>query len=448
MTMKVISECFVRPQHEVEEAKRCYHLSPGDMFMLSIDPIQKGLLFSFEEWTDLNRPDIESLVKRLKRALSIALVEFYPLAGRFETIKYEDEHACSVYIDCCKGPGARLVHASYVDLTVSDILSSTDVHPAIRSFFDLGEKMVNYDGHTKALLSIQVTELLEGVFIGFTMNHSVVDGTLFIHFVSTLSEIYRSDLEGITEDLIRISRVPLYKMFAPDGYGPIFKVPYLEPEEFVIRYDPGLLRERIFHFSHESMARLKAKANGECGTQDISSFMALSGLEWKSIIQARSPEAHEKTACYLLLNARTRLDPPLSDDYLGNFLRAARVECNVDELLGRSLGRSARLSSPEVKKHTHETICQFIKWRCDHLFVMKPANSIVIGGLARFDMYGPEFGLGRAVAVRMGFANKDNGKVTANPGCEGRGSADLEICLRPPVMSTLEADEVFMDFAS
>ena len=53
---------------------------------------------------------------------------------------------------------------------------------------------------------------------------------------------------------------------------------------------------------------------------------------------------------------------------------------------------------------------------------------MVIGGSHRFDMYGPEFGLGRAAAVRMGYANKDNGKVTANPGREGGGSVDLEIC--------------------
>jgi len=39
-------------------------------------------------------------------------------------------------------------------------------------------------------------------------------------------------------------------------------------------------------------------------------------------------------------------------------------------------------------------------------------------------MYGPEFGLVRAVAVRMGYAIKDNGQVTANPGREGGGSVD------------------------
>jgi len=76
------------------------------------------------------------------------------------------------------------------------------------------------------------------------------------------------------------------------------------------------------------------------------------------------------------------------------------------------------------------------------------ANGVVIGGSHRFDMYGPEFGLGRAAAVRMGYANKDNGKVTANPGREGGGSVDLEICLRPQIMKGLEEDEEFMSFVT
>lgn len=455
-TSKVISECFVRPEHEVEAAKRPYRLGPVDLAMLSIDPIQKGLLFPFE--TDSTRPEIEVLVERLKRSLSIALVHFYPLAGRFEPIKYEEEHACFIFLDCAKGPGAGFIHAS-VDLTVSDILSSTDVHSAVRSFFDLGEKMVNYDGHTKPLLSIQVTELLDGVFIGFTMNHSVVDGTSFIHFVSTLSEIFRSEGEG-GENPTQISRVPLYKMYAPEGYGPIFKLPYLEPEEFIIRYDPGPLRERIFHFSPDSMAKLKAKANGECGTetQVISSFMALSGLVWKSITRARNSPAHENTACSLLLNARPRLEPPLSENYFGNFLGQVKGVCKVEELLGQSLGWAAGVLGQELKRSTHEVIMDLVKTLSERPIVVPPGleradvygaeSSVVIGGSHRFDMYGPEFGLGRAVAARMGYANKDNGKVTANPGREGGGSVDLEICLRPEIMKALEEDEEFMGFVT
>jgi len=249
-------------------------------------------------------------------------------------------------------------------------------------------------------------------------------------------------------------------MHGPEGYGPIFKLPYLEPEEFIVPYDPGPLRERIFHFSPESMARLKAKANKECGsgTQEISSFMALSSLVWRSITRAYNPSGHEKTCCFFALNARPRLNPPLSDDYFGNILDRTSGVRKVDELLSQSLGWGAGVLSQEVKRHNHEAICETLKMFAEHPFVVPrgshhpdfygASHSVVIGGSHRFDMYGPEFGLGWAVAVLMGYCNKDHGKVTANPGREGRGRVDLEICLRPHAMAILEADEEFMSFVS
>ncbi|KAL8255320.1 hypothetical protein R6Q59_033541 [Mikania micrantha] len=37
--------------------------------------------------------------------------------------------------------------------------------------------MVSYNGHFNPTMAVQVTKLQEGVFIGFSVNHVVVDGT-------------------------------------------------------------------------------------------------------------------------------------------------------------------------------------------------------------------------------------------------------------------------------
>ncbi|BFG38840.1 hypothetical protein CerSpe_251140 [Prunus speciosa] len=43
--------------------------------------------------------------------------------------------------------------------------------------------VLNYEGSgSKPLLAVQITELVDGIFIGCTMNHSVVDGSSFWHF--------------------------------------------------------------------------------------------------------------------------------------------------------------------------------------------------------------------------------------------------------------------------
>ncbi|KAF3515407.1 hypothetical protein F2Q69_00000306 [Brassica cretica] len=71
-----------------------------------------------------------------------------------------------------------------------------------------------------------------------------------------------------------------------------------------------------------------------------------------------------------------------------------------------------------------------------------------MGSSPRFDKYGCQFGMGKAVAVRSGYGGKFDGKVSAYPGREGGGSIDLEVCLLPEFMEALESDQEFMSLVS
>ncbi|KAJ0097866.1 hypothetical protein Patl1_28673 [Pistacia atlantica] len=50
----------------------------------------------------------------------------------------------------------------------------------------------NYEGISKPLLTVQITELVNGIFIGFTVNHVMADGTSFWHFFNSWSEMSRA----------------------------------------------------------------------------------------------------------------------------------------------------------------------------------------------------------------------------------------------------------------
>ncbi|PWA81174.1 transferase, Chloramphenicol acetyltransferase-like domain protein [Artemisia annua] len=57
-------------------------------------------------------------------------------------------------------------------------------------------------------------------------------------------------------------------------------------------------------------------------------------------------------------------------------------------------------------------------------------NSIHVGSSPKFNMYGCEFGLGKAVAARSGHTNKGDGKITMSPGREGgTKSVKMESCV-------------------
>ncbi|CAI9763614.1 unnamed protein product [Fraxinus pennsylvanica] len=441
-TVKFVSECFIKPKYSSEESKKPVYLAPWDLMMLSVHYIQKGLLFPKPPGFDEN--SLKDLLQKLKESLSLTLVHFFPLAGRLATLQQDEPPLYTVYIDCVHSPGARFIQAS-LDLSVSDILSPTDVPLLVQSFFD-HDRAINHDGHTSSLLTIQVTELIDGVFIGCSINHVVTDGTSFWHFFNAWSEVFKAKVENN----LTISRPPIHKHWFPEGHGPILNLPFTHQDQFTSRHDAPLMRERVFHFSSESLAKLKGKANSESNSTKISTLQALSAHIWRCVTRARGFLPDEKTNCRLAINNRTRLNPPLPNDYFGNCIQTVKATTTAGELLGNSLGWAAWQLQQVVINHTDKKVLDWVDSWIQTRFIYQlgqffDTSSIMMGSSPRFDMYGNEFGLGKALAIRSGYANKFDGKVSLYPGIEGGTSMDLEICLQPHFMKALESDLEFMD---
>ncbi|KAG7941422.1 hypothetical protein I3843_16G042400 [Carya illinoinensis] len=439
-----ISECFIKPEYASEESKQPLYLSPWDLAMLSVNYIQKGLFYKKPPASDdQDQAFVKTLLDRLKSSLALALVHFYPLSGRLVTQNNENPPSCLVFVDCNNSPGAKFIHAA-LDMKIADILSPTDVPSVVQSLFD-HDRAINHDGHTMALLSIQMTELKDGIFIGCSINHSIADGTSYWHFFNSWSEIFQADGNNVS-----LSRPPIHKRWFPDGYGPIINLPFTHPDEFTSRYEAPELRERMFHFSSESIAKLKARANAENNTNRISSFQSLSALVWRCITRARRLPHDQITHCRMATNNRTRIDPPFSPDYFGNSIHVVAGVATAGELLEQSLGWAAWKLNQAVLNHSDKIVRGWLDaWlqsptvhQLNRLF---DRYSVMMGSSPRFNMYGNEFGMGKAVALRSGYANKFDGKVSSYPGYEGGGSVDLEFCLPPDSMRALESDEEFMD---
>ncbi|KAL9231178.1 hypothetical protein vseg_006435 [Gypsophila vaccaria] len=447
MKVERISECFIKPKYEVKESKQPHYLAPFDLMKLSSHYIQKGLMFTKPSQSIDNVPySTDEFLDGLKESLSITLTHFYPLAGRLVTRINEEKHESLVYIDCNKGPGVGFIYAK-LDTTVSDIVSPTYVPLVVESFFD-HHKASDHDGHTRPLLSVQVTELQDGVFIGCSANHAVLDGTSYWEFWNTWSEIHMSSSKTVVSE----RRLPVFERWFPDGYGatnPI-RLPFIHPDEFISCVEPTQFRVRIFHFSSNSIKRLKVEANQQSDSSNISSFQALSALVWRSIIRSNNVPHDRVTNFRLTANDRHRLNPPLPTQFFGNCVSLLRITATAGELLENSLGFAASLLHNSIVSHDYKAVNDYLKCWLQAPSVPKhgamyDSNSVLISSSPRFNMYGNEFGLGKAIAVHSGYANKFQGKVTAYSGCDGGTSVDLEICLPPNVMSALELDVEFMN---
>ncbi|CAH2046704.1 unnamed protein product [Thlaspi arvense] len=444
-SVKIVSKHFVKPKTIAEESKQPYYLSPWDYAMLSVHYIQKGILF--------HKPihySIDAFLEKLRESLAITLVHFYPLAGRLSTIKTEIPKSFSVFVDCNNSPGARFIYATS-DLCVEDIVNPTHVPLIVHSFFD-HHRAVNHDGHTMSLLSVQVTELVDGIFIGVSMNHALGDGTSFWNFFNSFSVIFQAQEINKNDDLC-LKNPPVLKRYIPEGYGPLFSLPYSHPDEFIRSYESPILKERIFSFSSETIRNLKAKVNQVCGTTSISSFQSLTAVIWRCITRARRLPLEQETSCRLAADNRLRMHPPLHRDYFGNCISALRTAAKAGELLENDIGFAAMKLHQVIAEQTSEKVSQMIdQWlkspfiyHIDRLF---EPMSVMMGSSPRFNKYGCEFGMGKAVTLRSGYAHKFDGKVSAYPGREGGGSIDMEVCLVPEFMDALESDEEFMSLVS
>ncbi|XP_026458782.1 uncharacterized acetyltransferase At3g50280-like [Papaver somniferum] len=459
--VRQISKCTIKPHKVFEESKQPHYLTPWDLSFFNAHYIQQGLLFR-KPAPSLEDPNPTiTFIHRIKQSLSITLTHFYPLSGRMVTKKQDKPPFYGIYVDCSNDSlGAEFIHAA-ADITMLDILTPIDVPRIVQSFFAL-EGAICHDGHTEPLLVVQVTELLDGIFVGCIFNHVIGDGTSYWKFFHAFAKINRRLSKGGEGDKnidCNISPPPITKRWfmERDGDSFLINLGFSHHKDFIDRYEPPLLRERMFHFTAESLAKLKAKANEEeCNTKttQISCFQALSAHVWRSITRARRHHPpHGKTVCKLAISDRLRLNPPLSDNYFGNCVQTVCATTTIGDLLHHGIGWAALILHEAIKEHTDEKIRGLAEdWmKKPRIYQMRPIfdmASVRMEISPRFDVYDCDFGLGMAVAARSGFANKFDGKVTSYRGLTGIGSVMLEVCLAPESMSALESDAEFMNAVS
>ncbi|KAM1315105.1 hypothetical protein ACFX13_019026 [Malus domestica] len=441
--IRFISTTLVQPTISNEFTQKI-ELTPWDLQLILLDHIQKGLLFHKPNSNTYKKYPNKSLIQHLKASLSLTLDIFYPLAGRLTITENEDDNTTSFSVNC-NGTGAEFVHAVADVVTVADVLDPDLVPDDIVYSFFLMNGVLNYEGGvSKPLLAVQVTELVDGIFIGCTMNHSIVDGSSFWHFFNTWSEISR---RGSTNG--KLSQPP--PIFGREYLGGIIdlpvRIPFFQNQIPKTKFLAPILKQRVFHFSKETIAQLKAKANSEMGTTKISSLQALLAHLWLSVTRNQCLSTGQETMYKVLVGMRQRLQPPLPDQYLGNAVLFGIVTSSVGELLERGLGWAAWDMNKMIAAQTEHDVRKLLEdWiknpKVPNLGSLA-SNSLLTGSSPRFDVFGNDFGWGRPLAVRSGAGNKFDGKLTVFQGAE-EGSIDFEACLSPQTLHALAHDAEFM----
>ncbi|KAI3904838.1 hypothetical protein MKW92_041065 [Papaver armeniacum] len=461
-----VSTTEVRPSSCVHQFTNDYKridLNPWDIVNLRFPYMQRGFLFAKSD-SSPKREDEETnkdIISHLKTCLSYALDHFFPLAGRLGIEKHENDNTISVYINC-NSEGAEFIHAT-ADISIEDIVSHSYTPPSIIDpLFSLNGVM-NYEGQSHPLLSIQITELLDGVFIGFSANHSVCDGTSFWGFINLWSEISRS-----SNNHPPCSPPVFERWFIKDTDCPIH-LPSSLADEFLSASNVSDIKvlsfkghvERCFHLSKANIEKLKAKANSEINSNTkhnkvISSLQAVLAHIWIAVLRARrslniNHSENQETLFGFMMNNRTKLIPPLTETYFGNSVSFVNVTAKDGEVLKKGFGFLASLLNEVVNSNSDEKIRRTFQSRTEKPVVVNSGdeagnmkNILVAAGSHRFNMYGNDFGWGQPIAVKTGVRGKSNGATFVNQG-PVEGSIDIEISLPVEVFKAMENDAEFMN---
>ncbi|KAK7252496.1 hypothetical protein RIF29_36475 [Crotalaria pallida] len=440
--IKIISTSSIQaPSSIIDQSPKKIHLAPWDLKFLKFEMNQEGLLYH----NPIN--NVKDQIQQLKHSLSSTLHFFPPFTGRLVIVlEHEDNNTASSYL-LCNNAGAAFVHAVADNTFVADILQSTYIPQILCSFFpQSGVK--NFEGTSQPLLAVQVTELGDGIFIGFTFNHVVADGKSFYRFVNSWAEISRGCNKIIT-------KLPTFERWFLDGVDPPIRFPFTKEEMMMMKqhsdenFKPQSPPVRIFHFTKEKISQLKSKANEEANTNKISSLQALLNHLWHFVTGAQKLDPHEETCYIIVIDFRGRMVPPLGENYFGNGVEGDVVTMKVGELLEGGLGKGAWEMHKMIDSHFDEKVKSYYKsWMKNPYFIKQgqthASDSLVIAHSPKFNVYDNDFGWGKAIAARSGSANNCYGKISVLAGVE-EGSIEIHACLPYEILEVMGNDPYFTD---
>ncbi|KAH6789533.1 hypothetical protein C2S51_004539 [Perilla frutescens var. frutescens] len=405
-TLSVLHRCSVAPSSDAAEQR--LPLTYFDMFWLYFHPIQR-LLFYKHPCTPTHF--VDNIVPILKKSLSQTLRHYLPLAGNLfypldsgmPDLRYFSGDSVTVTF----AESTETTNFSY--LTGDDARDADEFH---RFVPELPESGTDSESGYKMfpLLAIQVTLFPEtGIAIGVTNHHVAGDASSIVAFIKAWSSVAK--LGGEDEHLAQNNALPFFDrsvIYDPSGRMDIY---WNQMRKFKLG-DSKLITptnkvRATFVLRRSDIEKLKNKVmEGEQGSvHHLSSFTVAIAYFWNCIDQSAAEAGEmigddEDEYFGFAVDARSRTEPAVPAAYFGNCVGFVVAQSTHGAIKGEGGFLAAAKLVGELIRDKVNKKGELLSDADDWLVKYGPLigkRCFGVAGSPRFNIYGADFGWGKAV---------------------------------------------------
>nr|BAK02456.1 predicted protein [Hordeum vulgare subsp. vulgare] len=408
-----------------------------DVIWLNSPPVERVFFYRLSADTD-----VATIVSNLKTSLSLALHAYYPLAGRLRLTPGTADRYELYY-----QPGDA------VTFTVAECRDDADFDELVankprevRKIAPLAPRLPKGG----AVLALQATVMRRGLAIGMAVHHAACDGatsTRFLHTWAAAGTGAVAPSPPVIDRRLIKDATGLYDVF-------VRAMPSADKMEHVKILDDKLLA--TFTLSKQDIQHVKDAVASEAARRGVapprcSSLVATFGFMWSCYQRgrngARTSNGGDPTYLVFPVDHRSRMNPPVPDEYLGNCVGGAMHAAPMDQLAEPGAGGlfvactavAAAIDEAVRGIRSPETIELWL----DRFREAAMAGMWTVAGSPRFRVYELDFGFGRPAKVEIVSVARTGAMAVA----EGRSSRNggIEVGIFLPAAGMQKFQKCFQD---
>ncbi|KAG6497583.1 phenolic glucoside malonyltransferase 2-like [Zingiber officinale] len=403
-----------------------------DISWLYAGPVQRVFFYSFPHSTS---HFIDSHLPTLKSALSLALQDFYPLAGKIRPTPGSHSQFELHYAEGDSVPIAIAEHdGDFDNLSRNNPREYTRIKPLSPQLPKTAD-----DGQ-RPVMAVQVTLFPNrGLALAVTVDHSACDGSSSTRFVSSWAcRASGREKAAPAPPSFDRSSVPNPN----DAYSKFFSsltaaAQKIKPTR--VQLTPPDLVIGTVTLTADYLRKLKEMVSSKVNDSAFrcSNIVATYAYAWVSLVKAKGHNADSTAHVMFPGNCRERIKPPLPAEYFGNCTTGNIAHAKAIDLAGEDgVVTAARIIGEAIEQFKEDPLKDADKFPEKYQAI--PGKPLRVAGSPVFKVYDVDFGWGRPVKVDVPSISKA-GVISVSESRDESGGVEIGLVMPKTEMDEFEA---------